>query len=98
MILLGDLFETFPLFLFLFFSKDEMIAKKTAYVEALASQYPKGTPVEDYPFLRRHVVIMDTLDVRHGREIRGLRFGMFYEGGSGSSHRHAALIGCRRHS
>ncbi|KAI5314379.1 hypothetical protein L3X38_043555 [Prunus dulcis] len=40
---------------------NEMIAKKTAYVEALASQYPKGTPVEDYPFLRRHVVIMDTL-------------------------------------
>ncbi|CAB4320644.1 unnamed protein product [Prunus armeniaca] len=77
---------------------DEVIAKKTTCVEALASQYPKGTSVEDYPFLRRNVMIMDALGVRHGQEMRGLRFGRFHGGGSGSSHRHAALIGCRRHN
>ncbi|KAL6270242.1 hypothetical protein ACE6H2_027153 [Prunus campanulata] len=72
---------------------------KEDYVEVLASRYPKSTPVEDIPIPEE--AGRDNGHARckaPGREIRGLGFGRFLEVGSGSSQRHAALIGCRRHS
>ena len=64
------------LFLFL---KDDMMRKKNAYMDGLASQYPEGTPVEDIPISKEagRDILMDTLGVKLGKEIKGLGFGSF---------------------
>ncbi|KAF5728873.1 hypothetical protein HS088_TW21G01027 [Tripterygium wilfordii] len=67
----------------------EMIVKKNALLEQLATQYPDGTPAESItvPTEAGREIMMETLGVRPGREVRGLGFGRYRDLGTSSTQR-----------
>lgn len=65
-----------------------MVANSRIYLESLAEQHPPGTPLESIPVPDPDVglrIMIDSLGVRPGKEIRGMGYGRIRDVRSSSS-------------